>query len=238
MQGKVMKQWADELNRKEYRLVDAQLRQAWLQGESPAAATARLKPTFKLSQRDLSSITRTYYGELSGTTRKAIWENNTDLIEAQLWDSMLDARTTTTICAPRDQLKYTMGGEPIGHGLAYLGGPGQAHWQCRSTALPVMKGVSSRAPRQAINAGDNYKRGDNVTRTGKVRKNTADARKRGIFNETEASTRTTYKSWLKRQPVAYQEDILGVNKAKAFRSGEWKLGDRFVAPKPTTIAGY
>ena len=55
------------------------------------------------------------------------------------WVSTLDARTTE-ICRIRDGLKYAVGThKPIGHLVPWLGGPGRAHWQCRSASVPVLK---------------------------------------------------------------------------------------------------
>jgi len=52
----------------------------------------------------------------------------------------------------------------------------------------------------------------------------------------QVSAKTTYGDWLKRQPVAVQNDVLGVTKAKLFRNGGLKI-DKFVGAdlKPLTL---
>jgi SPP1 gp7 family putative phage head morphogenesis protein len=52
----------------------------------------------------------------------------------------------------------------------------------------------------------------------------------------QVSAKTTYGDWLKRQPVAVQNDVLGVTKGKLFREGGLEI-DRFVGTdlKPLTL---
>lgn len=238
MQGKLMKEWATQLSRKDKAQISAALRQSWIEGEAISKAAKRIRPILLQTRRDLAAITRTYYGHLAAQTRDIVWKNNDHLVEGIIWDSILDGRTTINICAPRDQLKYTLNGEPIGHNLDYHGGPGQAHWQCRSMSMPLVKGVVRRVERQTVGAGKNYKRGDNTTRTGRVRTNSAYNRDKGILKESTMKPGQTYSDWLKKQPKAFQEDVLGVEKADAFRKGKWKLGERFVAQNPTTLRGF
>lgn len=238
MQGKLMVEWAAQLNRKDKVQVASLLRQSWIEGESIGDAAKLLRPALMQSNRDLAAITRTFFSHLSSESRDSVWKANDNIVEGQVWDSILDNRTTINICAPRDQKKYTMKGEPIGHDLPWMGGPGRAHWQCRSMSFPSIKGVKPQIERPAISAGKNYERGDATTRTGKVRKNSAHSRKKGIYAPQTVRSNTTYNDWLKRQPKAFQEDVLGVQKAKAFRSGDWKLGEKFKPQNPTTIENF
>jgi hypothetical protein len=235
MQGKLMEEWAVQLSRKEKMLVSSTLRNSWIQGESINKAAKALNPVLNQSKRGLAAITRTYYGHLAANSRDQVWNENSDIVEGVMWDSILDGRTTTDICAPRDQLKYTLKGEPIDHNLSYLSGPGQAHWNCRSMSMPIIKGVKAGIQRQAVGAGSNYQRGDNTTRTGRARTNSKYNRDKGILKETTVGPRTDYEAWLKRQPKAFQQDVLGVGKAEAFRSGEWSLGEKFIPQNPITI---
>jgi len=238
MQGKIMAQWADELTNRDKRIIASTLRQAWLSGDSVNNSAKELQTVFAKSKRDLQTITRTYFGHLSAQSRDAVWRENADLMDGIIWESVLDARTTISICAPRDQKQYTLSGEPVGHSLPYLNGPSTAHWNCRSLAVPNLIGVPRTVRRPAVGAGSNYERGDNTTRTGRVRKNTAANRRSGKIKETTVGPRTDYESWLKRQPKAFQQDVLGAEKAEAFRKGEWSLGERFSPQNPTTMRNF
>lgn len=235
MQGKVMSQWANELQITDKIRVSAELKTSWLAGENVNKAANRLRPILKLSRNNLASVTRTYYGHLAADTRNAVWRENSDIIEGVVWESILDNRTTQDICGPRDQTKYTLDGEPIKHGLQWLGGPGQAHWNCRSTSFPTIKGVKYTTNRTALSAGRNYQRGDNTTRTGRVRTNSKVARQKGIYKESQHRAATNYEGWLQNQPAAFQDDVLGIQKAKAFRSGAWTYGQKFKPQNPITI---
>lgn len=53
--------------------------------------------------------------------------------------STLDSKTSR-ICIARSGLEYNKDHRPVGHSLPYLGGPGRAHWQCRSSGLRLLKG--------------------------------------------------------------------------------------------------
>lgn len=76
------------------------------------------------------------------------------------------------------------------------------HWNCRSTRIPVVK-KEYQLPLEA-------------------RRPSVGADGAEVVKGT-----TTYNSWLKGQPKAFQEDALGVTKAKLFREGGLKL-DKFV----------
>lgn len=74
-----------------------------------------------------------------------------------------------------------------------------AHYNCRSTTVPEI--------------ADQY----NLS-TGRETRSSADG---------QVSARTTYDGWLRDQSVDVQNEVLGVSRAKAFRSGGYSI-DRFV----------
>lgn len=79
-----------------------------------------------------------------------------------------------------------------------------AHPNCRSSTTPVLKSLRE----MGIPAGD-------------LPEST-----RASMNGQVAGDQT-YSDWLRKQPVAFQEDVLGVTKARLFRKGEINL-DRFI----------
>lgn len=237
LQGNPLKDWVAKISKTDAQLVDNVLRDAWKEGSTISQATRNLGAVFAQTRNQTMAVVRTYYGHMAASARDQLWKANDDIVEGVTWDSILDNRTTMNICAPRDQLPYTMKGEPIGHSYPWLGGPGNAHWQCRSHSFPIVKGVERRVQRQAIGSGKDYKRGDNKTRSGRVRKKTRDSVDKGIYTDSTAKVGTNYETWLKQQSAAFQDDVLGAAKGKAFREGRFKLGDKFIAQKPTTISG-
>ena len=66
-----------------------------------------------------------------------------------------------------------------------------AHYGCRSTVIPI---VNSRYTIPGI-------KGERASMDGPV------------------DAKTTYNSWLKRQPVEFQDEVLGATRAKLFRDG-------------------
>lgn len=61
---------------------------------------------------------------------------NSDVIGGLQWLAVLDARTTV-VCKRLDGLIWDLNLQPVGHSTPY---PGPiAHWNCRSTQIPVLK---------------------------------------------------------------------------------------------------
>lgn len=100
-------------------------------------------------------------------------------------------------CRLRDGKQYTnTGHRPIGHSYPWLGGPGRAHWRCRSVGVPVTKSFRD----LGIDI-DELSPGTRASMDGQV---PAD---------------TTYGQWLKRQSAARQDDVLGPTRGALFRRG-------------------
>lgn len=78
------------------------------------------------------------------------------------------------------------------------------HWGCRSVVIPKIK--------------EQY----DITRDVKTERPAS-----GPEGPSSVSSKTTYQSWLKKQPKSFQEDVLGKTKAKLFRQGGLSL-DKFV----------
>lgn len=81
-----------------------------------------------------------------------------------------------------------------------------AHWSCRSTTIPAIIeefdiGKKLQGKRPSI----------------------------GGSGVKELNSKTTYAGWLKRQPTAFVDEALGVERSILFRSGKLKL-DKFVDP--------
>lgn len=83
-----------------------------------------------------------------------------------------------------------------------------AHWGCRSSTAPVLKSAW-----EALGLSETE---------------IAEADRASMDGQVAGST--TYQSWLKSKPAAFQDDILGPTKGKLFRDGGLTL-DRFVDSK-------
>lgn len=177
---------------------------------------------------NVRTVTRSFYMHNAVEARNSVFTKNPDLIESIIWVSTLDSRTTPLICGVRDGLEYTLDFEPIGHSLPWDGGPGRIHWNCRSVSIPKLVGIPpATVDRAAVGPGPEYSRGDNKTRTGRVRKPNKDARERGIYKIEQRTSRSKYEGWFRAQAkknLDYAADVLGSKeRAKAFRDGQVTL---------------
>lgn len=161
------------------------------------------------SRRDIEAVARTALGHMAGFTQDKFVEANLDLIKAVQWSSTLDLRTTK-ICRPRDSKLYTPDThKPIGHSLPWLGGPGRAHWRCRSHQVSVLKSnkeLGIESPDVVMPDGTR------ASMDGQLPKE------------------TTYGQWLEKQSAARQIEVLGPIRAALMRKGGLSL-DRMYSQK-------
>ncbi len=228
-QGAKMADWFFDLSARERKAVTSTIRSGFVLGSTNAEMAAELRPVFNQSQNQLATIVRSGIQHMANTARQMTFEANDDIVEYQIWSSVLDSRTTTHICAPRDTLRFTLDGEPIGHSLEWLEGPGNAHWNCRSMSVPKIKGVAAGGQKGAFDYNQETTsrargtvRYDPDTRSvvGKGVRNPG-AQRRGKGTQVEATE--GYEKWFRRQPAWFQDSVLGQTKGQLFRRGNLRL---------------
>lgn len=211
-QGRLLSEWAADLEAGAFAKVRDAIRIGYAQGLTTAQIVQRIRGTratkyadgvLAITRRDAAAVVRTAVSSIAADARDALYADNSDLIKGVIWDATLDGRTTP-ICQARDGKKYTLDGEPIGHRLPYVGGPGRAHWGCRSHAVPIIKswqelGISEEEIPPSTRASLNG----------------------------QVPAETTYSDWLKAQSREFVEDVLGKGKANLFLDGEATL-EKFV----------
>lgn len=154
------------------------------------------------SRRDVEAIVRTAVMHHAGFAQDRAMEANEDIIKAVRWSAALDTRTSET-CRPRDgKLYHPVTHKPIGHSFPWLGGPGRAHWRCRSASVPVLK--SWREIGLDIDGEPN-----------------ASSTRASMDGQIPAET--SYGEWLQRQSAARQDEVLGPERAKLLREGRLTL---------------
>lgn len=139
------------------------------------------------TKQQAEALVRTTVNHMSNVARNETMQQNSDVIIAVKWSSVLDGRTSL-VCAGRDGTQY-----PIDSGPRP-----PAHFNCRSTTAPIIN------PRFVIPG---------------VKRSRASM-------DGQVSGKTTYNSWLKKQSTEFQDEVLGVEKAKLFRSGGLSI-DKF-----------
>jgi len=150
-------------------------------------------------RRQAKAVVRTSVNGIASGAREELYAANKDIIKAVRWVSVLDNRTTD-ICMSLDGREF-----PV------MEGPRPpAHHQCRSTDVPVTKSWKELGIKGASDkrVGGRAFRDVQTGQTG--------------FSPKQM----TYGQWLKKQPAAVQNDILGPTRGKLFRAGKVKF-DRF-----------
>lgn len=142
----------------------------------------------------LQSMIRTITNHVSSVSRQQVYNDNEDIIDGYEWVSTLDGRTTET-CMALDGQVFEVGKGPMP----------PAHWNCRSTTIPVVK--------------------KKYNIMGLVDTGRPAVGEDGP--EQDVSAKTNYQNWLKTQPNAFQDEVLGAAKGALFRDGGLTL-DKFV----------
>lgn len=204
-QGRLLKEWAQSMESTRMQRIRDHVRMGYVENQTIDQIVRRIRGTkakgyadgvLEIDRRSAQAVVRTAVAHTAATAREMFYEANGDLIKARKWDSTLDGRTTP-ICMARDGKLYEpVTHKPIGHTLGWLGGPGRAHWNCRSVDIPVTKSW-----RELGIDLDDLPAGTRASMDGQV------------------PAETTYGEWLKRQSAGRQDEILGPNRAALLRSG-------------------
>lgn len=138
-QGKLLSEWFSELPAASYSRLRDQIRIGFTEGESVPQLVKRVRGTksmgykdgvLEISRRDAETVVRTAISHIANSSRKAVYDENKDLIKGVLWVSVLDSRTSD-ICMARSGKIYKLDEAP----------PIPAHPRCRSTLVPVIDGI-------------------------------------------------------------------------------------------------
>ena len=217
-QGRLLKEWTSSIEADRMARIRDTVRIGYVEGLPTSEIVRRVRGTrakgfsdgiIEIDRRHAEAVVRTSVGHTAGTTRERFHDANADLIKALGWTSTLDSRTSA-ICRIRDGKQYhPKTHAPIGHKLPWLGGPGKAHWNCRSCAVPVLKSWKE------LGAAADIEEFSPATRASMDGQVPADQ---------------TYGEWLKKQSPARQDQILGKARGEMFRRGGLTL-DKFYNDK-------
>ncbi len=223
-----------------------------IQGETVDQMVSRVRVGTGMTRANAEAVVRTGINHVSNSAREKFFDANADVIQALRWTATLDGRTSA-ICRARDG-HFTSTSSKITPDVPQprLKPPGArppAHPNCRSVMTAVLDsdGVAAKIPDRAFVRDVRTRRQQEVdfradakASLGKTRwtKMTRQQRNAAIRKRKQAWSKKTigqvpadvnYDTWLRRQPTAFQNEVLGVRKAKAFRKG-LKL-DKFVDRK-------
>lgn len=211
-QGKLLSEWMQSLEETQAVKVRDAVRMGYVENQTVDQIVKRIRGTkalnyrdgvLDISKRNAQTIVRTAVGHMAASTKDAFYSANDDIITSWMWHSTLDGRTSD-ICISRDHKLYTKDEphRPIGHNLQWLGGPGRAHFNCRSGKVAVLKSWRELGLDVDVSAS---------TRASM---------------DGQVPDDMSYAEWLKKKPASFQDEVLGKTKGKLFREG--MPVDRFV----------
>lgn len=243
-EGRVMREWAQHMEAEDLRRIHSAVQLGMVAGESSDAiarrvvGTGTLKGTdgvTEMTRRQVTAVTRTAVQHVANSARAEFLQENADVMLAELYVATLDSRTTP-VCRANDGKQFPVGSGPRP----------PLHWQCRSLRVAVLDGeMLGNRPAKASTEKQLLREFAEERGIGPVSKR--DDLPRGTKGAYDAFSRkrireltgrvpasTSYQQWLKRQSKEFQEDTLGVAKAKLFRDGNLTL-DKFVAADGTEL---
>jgi len=224
--GKTLDEWFTGLERRTKVGMNRAIKLGMAQGETIPQIVQRLRGTramgykdgvFGVVRREATALARTAVARVSNAARMETFQANSDVIKGWQFVATLDARTTD-ICMAHDGKFYKLG----------EGGADQPplHMQCRSTMTPITKSFEELGLKGFKNPA-----------TGRTKKFKSYAKGERASLDGGVPASVTYPEWLKRQPLAVQEEALGKGKAALFRRGKLPI-EKFIdrKNKPLTLA--
>lgn len=235
--GQILGDWAASMEADDLRRIHSEIQNGMVAGEDMRTIARRVvgtqalagtDGTMETTRRQVAAIVRTAVMHVSNASRSAYFQENSDVITEERFVATLDSRTTP-ICRANDGKQFELGKGPVP----------PLHFNCRSLRIAAIDGtlLGDRPAKpfvekellreygQANGLGDIKSRNDLPRGT----KGDFDKWKRGRIRELvgPVPASTTYNEWLKGQSKTFQDDVLGVTKAKLFRDGGLSL-DKFV----------
>jgi SPP1 gp7 family putative phage head morphogenesis protein len=215
---------------------EGQMRQGYLAGEDVGDLAKRIRGTkannykdgiMNVSKAQAETLARSSVQTVSNEARiEAILEND-DIVGEIRWLATLDSRTTKT-CMALDGKRWSLPEfEPVDHDKEFPGPT--AHWGCRSTQVPVLPSLSELTGKKIKSLGDKEFQAavdDRLKEMGM-----SEEQRKGAVVRSRASMDgqipkdKTYGEWLKTKPNEFQNKVLGINRANAFRSGQLQISD-------------
>ena len=160
-----------------------------------------------LTKGQIKTMVRTSVMEVANSARLDMYRDNNDLVKGIVWLSTLDSRTSA-ICRGLDGLTWTLDYKPIGHTIPFPGST--AHYNCRSTQLPLLRSFAELAGKNedlAAKLDDAMSKGTRASMDGQVPKD------------------LTYNDWLKTKSKDFAIGVLGPARYELWQSGELSMRD-------------
>lgn len=230
-QGRFLKEWYSKLPIDAKERMRNTIRMGIVEGQSIESLVRQVRGTraqgykdgiLEIDRRNAEAVVRTAVNHTVTRAREATFEANARYIKGQQVLATLDGRTSAQCRAADGAVVwgegYTKADFPSGtRFLSSIGGYTNDsrppfHINCRSTMIPVVRSLED----FGVDAGD-YPPSTRSSMDGQV------------------ASDQSYSDWLRKKPKAYQEEILGRDKAKLFRDGGLDL-DKFLRSDRTEMS--
>lgn len=236
-EGRVLRAWAKDIEQADLRRIMDQVRIGIVQGESSQSIARRIVGTARrrgvdgitqITRRNAAAITRTMVNHFSNQAKRLFYTANKGVFERELYVATLDSRTTP-ICRSLDGETFPVGEGPVP----------PLHFACRSVRVAVLDdGPIGQRPTKS--STDRMLLREYTEANGLPRVSSRGALPRGhrgLFDDFSrrrvreltgvVPAKVDYETFLRRQSVDFQNEVLGVTKARLFRRGGLSL-DKFV----------
>lgn len=211
VRGRTIQSWLDDLVIGDADRIAQAVRLGFVEGEGVDRIARRISGTSALRFRDgeraltkrqLDALVRTSVQSAATEARGRVYAANEPLLKGVRWVSTLDGRTSS-VCRSLDQKVFPVDSGPRP----------PAHFNCRSTTVPVIKtweelGFDGAEPPAVMRP---YVR--STKRVRDIPKADRDLL-RGKAPDDES-----YGDWLRKQPRTFVDEVLGPTRAKLFLDG-------------------
>jgi SPP1 gp7 family putative phage head morphogenesis protein len=237
-QGAVMEDWVAGMEVADLDRIKRQIQIGVVEGKTVGQMVTEVvggaedAGVLEVSRKGAESVVRTAVNYTVNAAREEVWKQNKDIIKGLRWLSVLDGRTST-LCASRDGNIYPVSSGPRP----------PAHWNCRSSMVPVIDGMNVVMDRPSVadtrrpaernrafraearaNAGDSWKDMTMAERNAAMKQ----VKQKWVEDKIgHEPSKLTYEQWLRKQSDSFQAEVLGVDKSKLFRDGKLPL-DKFI----------
>lgn len=228
-EGRVLKQWADKLERDDLANITNAIRAGMLARESVedivrrvagSRITGGIDGVTQKARNQVNAVTRTAVSHVTNQARALFLQENAEVILMEQFVATLDSGTTP-VCRMNDKHRFQLGEGPMP----------PLHMLCRSLRVAAMNGdtlvnrpakpvtekmllreYSSRNKLNGITSRSDLPFGS---------KGNFDAFSRKRIRELVGTVPATesYQTWLSKQASDFQDDVLGKSKGKLFRDG-------------------
>ena len=213
----------------------AQIRQGYALGEDVETLSRRIRGTKANSYKDgvmnvkkheAAALVRSSVQTISNEARMASFTKMKPAVKGIEWTATLDSRTTP-VCRALDGKQWTLDKKPVGHDKNFPGAT--AHWNCRSTQIPVLASWQELSGKKipaigtaTLQAKVNEKLAAKGWSKEKIAKATVRAR---ASQDGQVSSNKDFDKWLMGKPKEFQRKLLGPTRAELWWKNDLTMAD-------------